>query len=188
MYVRWMLLLGAMIESTDPSSITSAWIKALDEDLRHVRAVSAKFQQELVQERTKDTPEEFQNKYQAGDFVLFQRDPNVPRPTKLSSPYTGPYEVIQQRKNDVECRHVVMGNIKVLHVTRLKLFTGSREEAYQAALLDADQFVIRKIHYWRGNPEKRSEMFFWVEFDDGDKRCSCLTSKLFESMNVVLGS
>ena len=49
------------------------------------------------------------------------------------------------------------------------MFTGSREEAYKAALLDADQFVIRKIHYWRGNPEKRSEMFFFVEFDDGDK-------------------
>ena len=62
-----------------------------------------------------------------------------------------------------------MGNIRVLHVTRLKLFTGSREEAYKAALLDADQFVIRKIHYWRGNPEKRSEMFFFEEFDDGDK-------------------
>ena len=62
-----------------------------------------------------------------------------------------------------------MGNIRVLHVTRLKLFTGSREEAYKAALLDADQFVIRRIHYWRGNPEKRSEMFFFVEFDDGDK-------------------
>jgi len=54
-------------------------------------------------------------------------------------------------------------------VTRLKLFTGSREEAYQAALLDADQFVIKKIHYWRGSPEMRSEMFFLVEFDDGDK-------------------
>ena len=64
---------------------------------------------------------------------------------------------------------MVTGNIRVLHVTRLKLFTGSREEAYKAALLDADQFVIRKIHYWRGNPEKRSEMFFFVEFDDGDK-------------------
>ena len=26
------------------------------------------------------------------------------------------------------------------------------------------------IHYWRGNleKEKRSEMFFFVEFDDGD--------------------
>ena len=110
-----------------------------------------------------------QNCYQAGDFVLFRRDPNVPRPTKLASPYTGPFEVIRQTKNDVECRHLAMGNIKVLHVTRLKLFVGSREEAYKAALLDADQFVIRKIHYWRGNPEKRSEMFFFVEFDDGDK-------------------
>ena len=26
-----------------------------------------------------------------------------------------------------------------------------------------------RIHYWRGNPEKRSEMFFYVEFDNGDK-------------------
>ena len=63
-------------DSMDPSSITSAWVKALDEDLRHVRAVSAKFQQELVQERTKDTPEEFQNNIRR--FVPFQRDPNVP--------------------------------------------------------------------------------------------------------------
>jgi len=61
-----------------------------------------------------------------------------------------------------------MGNIKVLHVTRLKLFVGDREEAYKLALLDADQFVIRRIHYWRGNPEKRSEMFFFTEFTDGD--------------------
>ena len=76
----------------------------LDDDLRHVRAVLAKFQQELVKERVKDTPEETQNKYQPGDFVLFQRDSEVPRPSKLASPYTGPYEVIQQLKNDVECR------------------------------------------------------------------------------------
>ena len=156
-------------DSVDPASITSAWVRGLDEDLRHIRSKSSAFQAELVQERTKDTPAETQNCYQAGDFVLFQRDPNVPRPTKLASPYTGPFEVIRQTKNDVECRHLVMGNIKILHVTRLKLFVGSREEAYKAALLDADQFVIRKIHYWRGNPEKRSEMFFFVEFDDGDK-------------------
>ena len=62
-----------------------------------------------------------------------------------------------------------MGNIRSLHVTRLKLFTGSREEAYQAALLDADQFVIKMIHHGRGNPVKRSEMFFFAELDDGDK-------------------
>ena len=77
--------------------------------------------------------------------------------------------MIQQYKNDVECRHLVMGNVKVLHVTRLKLFLGTRDEAYKVALLDADQFVIHKIHYWRGDPAKRSEMFFYTEFTDGDK-------------------
>jgi len=157
-------------DSVDPSSITtSAWVRGLDEDLRHIRAKSSAFQDELVKARTQDTPDETQNRYQPGDFVLFQRDPSVPRPTKLASPYTDLFEVIQQTKNDVECLHLVKGNIRVLHVTRLKLFTGSREEAYKAALLNADQFVIRTIHYWRGTPEKRSEMFFFVEFDDGDK-------------------
>ena len=29
-------------------------------------------------------------------------------------------------------------------------------------------FVIRRIHNWRRNPEKRSEIFFFTEFTDGD--------------------
>ena len=106
-------------DSVDPSSITSAWVRGLDEDLRHIRAKSSAFQDELVKARTQDTPDETQNRYQPGDFVLFQRDPTVPRPTKLASPYTGSFEVIQQTKNDVECRHLVMGNIRVLHVLSL---------------------------------------------------------------------
>ena len=61
-----------------------------------------------------------------------------------------------------------MGNVTWLHVTHLKLFVGNREDAYKVALLDADQFVILKIHYWRGDPSKRSDMFFFVEFTDGD--------------------
>ena len=85
-------------DSVDPSSITSAWVRGLDEDLRHIRAKSSAFLDELVQTRTQDTPDETQNRYQPGDFVLFQRDPTVPRPTKLASPYTGPFEVIQQTK------------------------------------------------------------------------------------------
>ena len=94
-------------ETTDLSSITSAWVRALDEDLCRVCAMSTKFQKELVQEHVKVTPEETQNKYQPGEFVLFQRDSAVPRPSKLASLHAGPYEVIQQLKNDVECRHVV---------------------------------------------------------------------------------
>jgi len=57
----------------------------------------------------------------------------------------------------------------MLHVTRLKLFIETRNEAYKVAILDADQFVIQKIHLWRGDPAKRYEMFFYTEFTDGDK-------------------
>jgi hypothetical protein len=106
--------------------------------------------------------------FQPGDFVLFQLDPTKPKPTKLSSPYTGPYEVLRQVKNDVECRHVSLGVVRKFHVTRLKLFSGSEEQAKQTALWDADQFVIQKILNWRGDPMKRTTMEFHVLFMDGD--------------------
>ena len=72
-------------DSVDPSSITSAWVRGLDEDLRQIRAKSSAFQKELIKERTQDTPEATQNCYQPGDFVLFQPGdrPSWPRPTPV---------------------------------------------------------------------------------------------------------
>ena len=139
-------------DSVIPSEITNAWVKALDQDLKHIRSVSAQFQAELIAERLAATPEETQNVFQPGDLVLFRLNPDNPLPTKLSSPFLGPYQVIQQRKNDVECKHLVMGTIKWFHVTRLKMFHGTEEEGYKAALLDADQHVIRRILRWKGDP------------------------------------
>ena len=155
-------------ESTIPSEITEAWVKALDADLRHIRGVSSKFQADLIATRLAETPEETQNVFQPGDLVLFQLNPDNHLPTKLSSPFLGPYRVLQQVKNDVECRHLVMGAIKWFHVTRLKMFPGSEEEGYNAALLDADQHVIRRILRWKGDPMKRATMEFKVEFADDD--------------------
>jgi len=151
-----------------PSEITHAWVQALDQDLKHIRSVSAAFQAKLIAERLAATPAETQNVFQPGDLVLFRLNPDNPLPTKLSSPFLGPYKVIQQRKNDVECRHLVMGTVKWFHVTRLKLFHGSERDGYNAALLDADQHVIRCIHRWKGDPMTRTSMEFKVEFEDGD--------------------
>ena len=155
-------------DSVIPSEITNAWVKALDHDLRHIRRISSQFQAELIAARLAATPEETQNVYQEGDLVLFRLNPDNPLPTKLSSPFLGPYKVIQQRKNDVECKHLVMGTIKWFHVTRLKMFHGTEAEGYKAALLDADQHVIRRILRWKGDPMKRTTMEFKVEFEDGD--------------------
>jgi hypothetical protein len=140
----------------------------LDADLKHIRAVSGKFQAELISQRLAATPEDTQNVFQPGDLVLFQLNPDNSLSTKLSSPFLGPYRVIQQRKNDVECKHLVMGTIKWFHVTRVKMFHGSEDDGYRAALLDADQHVIRQILRWKGDPMKRTTMEFKVEFADGD--------------------
>jgi hypothetical protein len=144
------------------------WIAGLNEDLRVVRSVSKKYQAELIATRVATTPEEEQNKYQARDMVLFQIDPNKPKPTKMSSPFLGPFEVKKQYKNDVEVQHMSTGAVHTFHVTRLKLFIGSKDEAKKLAQLDGDQFVIRKIHQWKGDPDTRTTLSFKVEFEDGD--------------------
>ena len=144
------------------------WLTLLNEDLRIIREISTKFQAELIATRLAQTPEDKQNKYQPGDLVLFQLNPDQPKPTKLTSAYSGPYEVIKQVKNDVEVRHVSLGVIKQFHVTRLKLFAGTMEEAKVIALWDADQFVIKKILAWKGDPQVRTTMEFKIMFEDGD--------------------
>ena len=144
------------------------WLMELNEDLRAIRAKSKKYQAEIIAERVATTPQREQNQYQPGDMVLFQLDPDKPRKTKLSSPYLGPFEVKRQYKNDVEVQHMSTGAIHTFHVTRLKLFIGTVEEAKRLAQLDGDQFVIKKIHAWQGDPDKRSTTSFKVEFEDGD--------------------
>ena len=172
--------LDAMFGSTDgpylrlpseglPADITNAWVVALDTDLKRIRHVSSEFQQKLVEERTKDTPEELQNQYQPGDIVFFRRDPTKPLPTKLSGDFTGPWEVIRQYRNVVYCKHLAIGLEKPLHVSRLKLHIGSKEEATQVALRDKDQYLVKAITAWKGDPNKRTSMKFWVQYDDGDE-------------------
>eukprot|EP01031_Cornospumella_fuschlensis_P027063 gene27063-32700_t len=108
-----------------------------------------------------------QNTYAPGDFVLFQLDPTKPRPTKLSPKYLGPYQVINQDKNDVSARHVNLGDVRTMHVERLKPFYGSLADAQEMAMLDQDQYLITSILAYRGDPDQRTSTQFEVEFADG---------------------
>ena len=151
-----------------PAELNNEWVVALDADLKHIRSVSAEYQRKLAEERTKATPPDQQVCYQPGDLVFWRRDPDAPLPTKMDAPYTGPYEVLEQKRNYVRARHVVMETEKTLHVSRLKLFLGTKEQAFDLALRDKDQYVVVAVKAWKGNPHKRSGMKFWVEYDDGD--------------------
>jgi hypothetical protein len=141
-------------------------IKQLDESIATVRAASKKYQEELIAKRAENTPE-VPNSFQPGDFITLllvgMRD------SKLTPRYKGPYEVIRQYKNDIECRHMSMGNIEVLNVEGVQLFIGSRGQAEAAARLDADEYVVVDIKAYRGDPLVRTTMQFLVRFSDGDE-------------------
>lgn len=142
---------GRMGEGGDGVHRVNAYIRLLDDNLRMLSDITKQHQAKLIAERTSKTPPERQkNQYQAGDLVLWQLNPNDPLPSKLSPKFLGPNVVVKQYKNDVTCKHIVLGNIKEFHVTRLKIFHGSKDEAIRIAKLDNDQFTIRRIIAYKG--------------------------------------
>jgi hypothetical protein len=143
------------------------FLKQLDEGLKTIRAIALDFQKALINKRV--NPIFSQNLFQPGDLVLHQHPLDKPLPSKLLPRYAGPFEVLMQRKNDVECRHLVQGGIKTFFVGTLKPFFGSRDDAFKLAMVDADQHVIDKILAYRGDPLKRLSTSFLVRFMDGDE-------------------
>lgn len=169
-------------EEGDSTQRVHAYIKLLDENLRVLTDISKRHQQKLVQERTNKTSEETQAKFQPGDLVLFQRNPSEMLPSKLSPKFIGPYSVLEQHKNDVKCQHVVMGSVQVFHVSRLKLFLGTFDEAKKVAMIDHDQFQIDRFIAYRGEPLVRTTVEFEVLFQDGTKVWLPWSKDLFDTV------
>jgi hypothetical protein len=158
------------------------FIKLLNKNLKTIQQISLEHSMKIRAHRTKNNPP-FPNHYQKGDFVLLERDPAKPKPTKLSPKFLGPYEVIVQRSNDVECRDIIHGNVKTFHVGRLKLFKGSLEDARRMAMVDNDQFEIERIHAYCGDPIKRTTMSFHTEFKDGTNSWLPFSKDLFDTVH-----
>jgi hypothetical protein len=156
------------------------FVNHLQEQLAVIRQISYEHQQKLAAERVSKTPHDRQNKYQPGDYVLFDQGPK-PSP-KLSHRYKGPYEVIDHVKNDVTCRHLVMGNVEIFDVESLLIFTHDYHKAYQAALRDYNQYEIDMIIGHKGNPERRTTMEFLIKFKDEDIKWVKWSQDLFQSI------
>jgi hypothetical protein len=150
------------------SVIAPKILKDLNENLRIIREISYKYQQDLVIKRDNSTslPSTL-NKYKPGDFVFFLYSVLGFYEFKLDTKYLGPYEVITHIKNDVTVRNLISSAISVFHVERLKLFFGSAEAAYDAALRDSDQYVIDSFITYKGDPLVRTSIHFYILFADG---------------------
>jgi hypothetical protein len=141
------------------------YIRILNEDLRRIRLLAKEIQ---TTEQRKRISMDTLNTYVVGDYVLFDESSKGFKDQKLRTRYSGPYIVTDVYKADISCKHIVTGKLKVYHMEHLKPFIGSLEEAFDAARSDDDQYVIVKIVDYRGDPEIRSEMEFFVHFEDGD--------------------
>lgn len=145
-------------------------IQTLDENIRTVREVSQKIQQDIAAgRRSNDKP--FMH-YEPGDLILWnpRERPSDHLAHKLDPDWLGPYEVINHVKNDIECRHLILQTVHKFHVTRVKPFFGSYEDAIRCAKLDQNQYYIRSITGYTGNPHVRSTMTFTVLFEDGEDK------------------
>ena len=142
------------------------YLRILNESLEEVRAASAKHQQDLVEQRTTEEP---QSTYGKGDLVLLRVPEDKPRERKLDPLYSGPYEVLGQYKNDVECRHLALGAVKKYYVERLKLFRGTLADARALAATDAEQYTVDRFLAYRGDPLTRTTMYFLVRFGDQEE-------------------
>lgn len=157
------------------------FVRLLDSDLSTLQDLSREHQARIAAARRGKGPQT-PNIFQPGDLVLFQQDPSRPLPSKLSPRFLGPYRVLSQSKNDVSCEHINLKHKKVFHVTRLKLFTGSEEEAQRIAMVDNDQHLISTIRGYRGDPTKRTTVEMLVEFADGTLSWLPWSKDLFETV------
>ena len=76
--------------------------------------------------------------------------------------------MVYQIKNDVTCRNLITDaiTITIFHITRLKLFVGSFETAYDHALRDNGQYLISEIKAYRSDPLTRTTIEFEILFND----------------------
>ena len=162
-------------------SDTHARLEHLNANLETLHKASKSYQDNLKRERAaKGVRPDEQNVYQSGDLILFDKGAKVH--PKMSHRYAGPFKVKSQYKNDIDCQHLVTGQVVRVDVQDVKLYPGTEETGYQMALRDHDQHEIDTILHYTGDRERRSSMVFTIRFKDGDVREVPYSQDLFDSI------
>ena len=137
----------------------TAFVAKLNGNFRALRKARYEYQQEIVARRLArhNTP----SALYVGDF--FVRD-------QLNFYYRRPYEVRAVENNKVELRYLATTDLITEHIERLKYFKGTIEEAQRSANNDAEQFFIKRIRFYIGDPEPNqiNLLGIEVEFEDSD--------------------
>jgi hypothetical protein len=145
------------------------YLRKLNEYLTVAREESELFHKHLLEKRARDNVnEELVMSYQPGDLVLFKPNPRS-KAHKLVPTNLGPFRVHSQERGEILCHQVATGVARQFHISRLYPFSGTEEEAFQLACRDGQQYGVREILGYRGDPvSNRRYMTFLVRFADED--------------------
>ena len=160
------------------SERSDAFLHVLDEDLVRLKLITQQTHATILAQRRNHVTPESANVYLPGELVLYQRDPDVFLPNKMTMPFEGPFEVLEQTRNRVKIRHLATHEIKDVPMVRLKIFHGDHASAVKAARVDKDQTLVQAITAWRGDPKLKTTLAFRVVFADGDVRWLPLSKDL----------
>ena len=137
------------------------YIQELQKNLAQIREKVRKLNMERIEKTKKQVPV---NEWQQNDLVFLRNEALYCHGRR----WMGPYRVLKQTSNDVEIQSLVDSDItQKVHVTRLRAFHGDGEEATKLARKDVDEYEIREILSYRGDPMKLSTLTFQVKFEDG---------------------
>ncbi len=155
-------------------------LRELNANLKTIRSISLEYQMSLVHKRSNTN--QALNKYQPGDYVLFQYSQDGHMRAKLNAKFLGPYQVLTHIKNDVTVRNLITASVSVFHASRLKPCYSTPEDAYDAALRDADQYLVTKFIAYRGDPLVRTSISFNILFADGCQIWKPWSPDLFDTV------
>jgi hypothetical protein len=153
-----------------PGTPYSSLVHQLNTNLATVRSITAQFQTELRQARQSPTPATHQNKFQSGDLILWNPRENTHsfRSSKLAPKLLGPYMVLSQDNNDINCEHVVTNNKHTFHADRVTPYIGSKLSAERIGLLDREEYIVDSILTHRGSFSRLRSLEFLVRWKGYD--------------------
>ena len=144
---------GHLPEHLRPEEYQTEFVRRLDDSLRLLRAISAAHQAKLVSKRVDDTLVAV-NQFAVGDLVLKSvRSPTKHwKPKKLGPSFYGPY----QSGQTITPAGTSPGAVETFNVSMLKPYFGTVAMAKRAALMDKDQYEVKKVLHYTGDPARRT--------------------------------
>ena len=149
-----------LLEIPTDFNTNNAFLSLLNDSIITATEVLSEHISKIDSHRQKRNQEQY---YQFGDYVLLKLKK---APSKLLPPFAGPYKVLKHVNNEVTILHPCKTESQIVHSEDLYMFYGTTQDAIDASLRDDDQYFINKIIDYRGDPERRTELSFLIQYMD----------------------